>query len=219
MQAEAAFSSEFPSVLADDTLEPSPYQAALFHLRQGLQALCDLSPGADPAKREEHEQLVALQKQVLQLLHIHFAPSGEEMGARFGEVLRHHRDEAGLTQEQLASYSGLSLSYIRKLEQGSKPPARTAVLALCSVAELKLVPSEITSLPAVREYSYRLAPNWYVSPNFDSVQMLHDFSQQLNGGGGSVEQTYIYLDPVSYTHLDVYKRQIPPCASRWVRRP
>ncbi len=87
MQAEAAFSLEFPSVLADDTLEPSPYQAALFHLRQGLQALCDLSPGADPAKREEHEQLVALQKQVLQLLHIHFAPSGEEMGARFGEVL------------------------------------------------------------------------------------------------------------------------------------
>ena len=176
MHAEATFSSEFPSVLADDTLEPSPYQAALFHLRQGLQALCDLSPGADAAKREEHGQLVALQKQVLQLLHIHFAPSGEELGARFGEVLRHHRDEAGLTQEQLASYSGLSLSYIRKLEQGSKPPARTAVLALCSVAELKLVPSEITMLPAVREYSYRLAPNWYVSPNFDSVQMLHDFA-------------------------------------------
>lgn len=194
MHAEATFSSEFPSVLADDTLEPSPYQAALFHLRQGLQALCDLSPGADAAKREEHGQLVALQKQVLQLLHIHFAPSGEELGARFGEVLRHHRDEAGLTQEQLASYSGLSLSYIRKLEQGSKPPARTAVLALCSVAELKLVPSEITTLPAVREYSYRLAPNWYVSPNFDSVQMLHDFAMQLNGGGGSVEQTYVYLD-------------------------
>lgn len=195
MHSEAAFSSEFPSVVAEDTLEPSPYHAALFHLRQGLQALCDLSPGADPAKKEEHEQLVALQKQVLQLLHIHFAPDGEVSGTRqFGDVLRHHRDEAKLTQEQVAAFSGLSLSYVRKLEQGSKPPSRNVLLALCSIADLKLVPTEVTSLPAVREYSYRLAPNWYVSPNFDAVQMIHDFAQQLNGGGGSVEQTYVYLD-------------------------
>ncbi len=194
MEADTAISSEFPSVLADDTLGPSPYQAALFHLRQGLQALCDLSPGSEPGKREEHEQLVSLQRQVLQLLHIHFAPNSEESGARFGDVLRHHRDEAGLTQEQLADYSGLSLSYIRKLEQGKKPPARKAVLALCTVADLKLVPPEVTSLPAVREYSHRLAPNWYVSPGFDSVQMLSDLAEQLNGGGGAVEQTYVYMD-------------------------
>ena len=195
MHSEAAFSSEFPSVLSDDTLEPSPYHAALFHLRQGLQALCDLSPGADPARKEEHEQIIALQKQVLQLLHIHFAPDGEANGnQRFGDVLRHHRDEAKLTQEQLADYSGLSLSYVRKLEQGSKLPSRNVLLALCSVPDLKLVPTEITSLPAAREYSYRLAPNWYVSPNFDSVQMLHDFAQQLNGGGCAIEQTYAYMD-------------------------
>lgn len=195
MHAEASFSSEFPSVISDDSLEPSPYHAALFHLRQGLQALCDLSPGADPTRKEEHEQIIALQKQVLQLLHIHFAPDGEANGTqRFGDVLRHHRDEAKLTQEQLADYSGLSLSYVRKLEQGSKPPSRNVLLALCSVPDLKLVPTEITSLPAVREYSYRLAPNWYVSPNFDSVQMLHDFAQQLNGGGCAIEQTYAYMD-------------------------
>lgn len=199
MHTEAAFSSEFPSVVADDTLGPSSYQAALFHLRQGLQALCDLSPGADPAKKEEHEQLVALQKQVLQLLHIHFAPNSEEAGTQFGNVLRHHRDEAKLTQEQVADYSGLSLSYIRKLEQGSKPPSRNVLLALCSVPDLKLVPPEVTSLPAIREYGFRLAPNWYVSPTFDSLQMLHDFSQQLNGGGGSVEQTYVYMDHQSAT--------------------
>jgi hypothetical protein len=44
-----------------------------------------------------------------------------------------------------------------------------------------------------------LAPNWYVSPTFDSLQMLHDFLQQLNGGGGSVEQTYVYMDHQSAT--------------------
>ena len=131
MQAPAATSSEFPSVLADDTIEPSPYHAALYHLRQGLQALFALSPGADAGKREEHEQIVSLLKQVLQLLHVHFAPEGDDSGFRsFGEVLRQHRDEAGMTQEQLADYAGLSLSYIRKLEQGTKPPARNAVLAL-----------------------------------------------------------------------------------------
>lgn len=198
MQAHAATSSEFPSVLADDTMEPSPYHAALFHLRQGLQALYALSPGSDPAKRSEHEQLITLQREVLQLLHIQFAPEGEESGVRrFGEVLRQHRDEAGMTQEQLADYSGLSLSYIRKLEQGSKPPARNAVLALCSVADLKLVPSEVTTLPAMRESSHRHAPNWYVSPGFDSVQMMSDLAQQLNGGGGSIEQSFVYLDPKS----------------------
>ena len=51
MQAPAATSSEFPSVLADDTIEPSPYHAALYHLRQGLQALFALSPGADAGKQ------------------------------------------------------------------------------------------------------------------------------------------------------------------------
>ncbi len=193
MQVEAAISSEFPSVIGGDTLEPSPYQAALFHLRQGLQALGDLSPGADREKRQAHDELVSLQKQVLQLLHIHFAPA--EDGARhFSDVLRQHRNEAGLTQEQVADYSHLSLSLIRKLERGVKQPGRTALLSLCSVAELKLVPSEITTLPAVREYSHRLAPNWYISPGFDSVQMMSDFGQLLNGGGGSVEQTYVYLD-------------------------
>ena len=79
MQVEAAISSEFPSVIGGDTLEPSPYQAALFHLRQGLQALGDLSPGADREKRLAHDELVSLQKQVLQLLHIHFAPAEDEV--------------------------------------------------------------------------------------------------------------------------------------------
>ena len=140
MEEQAAFSSEFPSVLADDTedtMESSPYRAAMFHLRQGLQALSALSPGSDAEKRSELEQLVKMQKQVLQLLHVHFAPESERNGMRlFGDVLRQHRVDAGLTQEQVAAYSGLSLSYVCKLEQGRKPPARKSVLALCSVCLL-----------------------------------------------------------------------------------
>ena len=195
MEVESAFSSEFPTVLADDTLAPSPYQAALFHFRQGMQALCSLAPGAEPRRRAAREELISMLRDVLKLLHLHFAPESEDIATRpFGDVLRQHRDEAGLTQEQLADYAGVSLSLLRKLEQGSKEPSRSSVLALCSVPDLKLVPQEITTLPAVREASHRLAPNWYISPGFDSVSMLTDLSNQINGGGGALEQTYVYLD-------------------------
>ena len=158
MEVESAFSSEFPTVLADDTLAPSPYQAALFHFRQGMQALCSLAPGAEPRRRAARDELISMLRDVLKLLHLHFAPESEDIATRpFGDVLRQHRDEAGLTQEQLADYAGVSLSLLRKLEQGSKEPSRSSVLALCSVPDLKLVPQEITTLPAVREASL-LAP-------------------------------------------------------------
>ncbi len=194
MQPNADTSSEFPSVISDETMEPSPYQAALFHLRQGLHALAGLSPGKDPEKRKAHEELMLLQRQVLQLLHVHFAPEREAAARRFGDVLRQHREEGGLTQAQLADYSGLSLSLIRKLEQGGNMPTRSSLLGLCSVPELKLVPAEVTTLPAVKEYSHQLAPNWYISPGFDSMSMMSDLAQQMNGSGGNIEQTYAYLD-------------------------
>ena len=195
MQAEPAIQTEFPSLRAADTQEPSPYQAALFHLRQGLQALTDLSPGRSRGKRQARDELVALQKQVLQLLHLHFAPDTESISGRpFGEALRQHRDESGFTQEQLAEHAGLSASLVRKLEQGSKLPTRDTLLRLCSVPELKLIPQEISTLPAIRERSYRLAPNWYVPPGFDSMKMLSEFTSQINGGGGAIEQTHVYLD-------------------------
>jgi len=195
MDAASTFSSEFPSVLDTDSLAPSAYQAAMFHLRQGLQAVYDLLPGTESTRKQEQSELIALLKQVIQLLHIQFAPTDETSGERrFGDVLRQHRDEAGLTQEQVAAFSSLSLSLVRKLEQGSMYPSRNALLALCTVPDLKLVPNEITTLPATREQGHRLAPNWYVSPGFDSVSMLTEFTNQINGGGGAIEQTHAYLD-------------------------
>lgn len=198
MQPEAAVSSEFPSVISDDTSQTSAYQAALFHLRQGLQALCELSPGKDREKKDAHEEVLVLQRQILQLLHLHFSPERETSGARsFGDVLRQHREEAGLTQAQLAAFSNLSISLVRKLEQGWNMPTRATLLALCSVADLKLVPAEVTTLPSMREDSHRLAPNCYLSPGFDAVSMMTELGQQMNGSGGAIEQTYIYLDPKS----------------------
>lgn len=195
MEAPTTYSSEFPSLLETDSLAPSAYQAAMFHLRQGLKALCDLAPSGDSPKRIEHGELLALLRQVIQLLHIQFSQTNsEQTERRFGDILRQHRDEAGFTQEQLAEYSGVSLSLLRKLEQGSMYPSRNALLGLCSVPDLKLVPREITTLPATRDPSHRLAPNCYISPGFDSVAMLSELSMQINGGSGALEQTHAYLD-------------------------
>lgn len=194
MQPNAAVSSEFPSVIGGNALEPSPFEAAMFHLRQGLAALCDLTPGKDPQKKEAHEEVISLQKQVLQLLHVNFAPDTTEDERKFGSVLSQHREEAGLTQTQLAEFTGLSLSLIRRLEQDDIKPSRKALLALCSVPELKLVPTEVTTIPTTRPLGHRSASNWYVSPGFDAMQMMSDLAQQINGSGGSIEQTYIYLD-------------------------
>ena len=198
MEMNVEVSSEFPSLVAEPEEGPSPYQSAQFHLRQALQALSDLAPGKDREKRKAHDDVLLLVRQVLQFLHVHFSPEREATGARhFGDLLRQHRAEAGLTQQQLADYSGLSISLIRKLEQSDTLPTRNSLLGLCSVAELKLVPPEVTTLPADREQHHRVAPNWYMSPGFDSVAMMADLNQQINGSGGTIEQTYVYLDPKS----------------------
>jgi transcriptional regulator with XRE-family HTH domain len=194
MESASESSSEFPSIILDDTAGSAPYLAAQFHLRQALQALSDLAPGKDPEKRKAQDDVMILLRQVLQFLHVHFSPEREATGAqRFGELLRQHRSAAGLTQRQLANYSGLSISLIRKLEQGDTQPTRSSLLGLCSVGELRLVPPEVTAVPTIPDQQ-RLAPNWYISPGFDSVSMIDDLAQVMNGSGGSIEQTYVYLD-------------------------
>lgn len=198
MEISAEFSAEFPSLVAEQETEPSPYQSAQFHLRQALQALTDLAPGKDPERRKAHADVLLLLRQVLQFLHVYFSPERDATGAqRFGDLLRQHRTTAGLTQQQLADYSGLSISLIRKLEQSDTLPTRNSLLGLCGVAELSLVPPEVTMLPTTREHRHHAAPNFYMSPGFDSVTMMAELNQQINGSGGSVEQTYVYLDPQS----------------------
>lgn len=51
----------------------------------------------------------------------------------FGEVLARHRRAAGLSQADLAEAATLSLSYLRKLEQGSSEPSGLAII--CQLAD------------------------------------------------------------------------------------
>ncbi len=56
------------------------------------------------------------------------------------------------------------------------------------------MPSALGVHDTGREGGARVAPNWYVPPGFDAVQMINDLGQQLNGSGGNIEQTHVYLD-------------------------
>jgi transcriptional regulator with XRE-family HTH domain len=55
----------------------------------------------------------------------------------FGDLLRRHRDVAGLTQEELAQKAGLSVPTISNLERGrSQTPYRATVRSLAGALEL-----------------------------------------------------------------------------------
>ncbi len=56
------------------------------------------------------------------------------MDRLFGEMLRTLRQNAGLSQRQLAQRAGLDFSYISKMENGRlPPPAADTIVLLCQI--------------------------------------------------------------------------------------
>lgn len=55
-----------------------------------------------------------------------------------GANVRRLRREAQLTQEQFAEASGLSVSYLQKVERGAVDPSATTLVALASALETSL---------------------------------------------------------------------------------
>jgi HTH-type transcriptional regulator/antitoxin HipB len=50
--------------------------------------------------------------------------------ASVGPAIRHYREEAGLTQEELAAMAGLNRSYLSELEQGRETQQMRRILRL-----------------------------------------------------------------------------------------
>ena len=57
--------------------------------------------------------------------------------AAFGQVLRAHREKAGLTQKGLAEKMKASLSAVKKMEHGDHSPTLQTVLILCRGLEIE----------------------------------------------------------------------------------
>src|SRR5947209_18556615 len=60
--------------------------------------------------------------------------SGERGTTSFGELLRGHRGRRGLTQEELAERSGLSVQGISALERGARRAPRTTTIEVLAGA-------------------------------------------------------------------------------------
>ncbi|AZN39544.1 helix-turn-helix domain-containing protein [Paenibacillus albus] len=59
----------------------------------------------------------------------------------FGQLLKQHRMEFGLSQEELAFQAELDRTFISLLENGKRQPTLNTIFSLCEALHLK--PSEI----------------------------------------------------------------------------
>ena len=111
----------------------------------------------------------------------------------FAQTVRRCRKAAGLTQAQLAERSGLSLNTIKHLESAAHAPTQSTLLRLLAVKELGI---DSRSLPWQHSAptDFGMAPNCWIAPGYDPIGMFTDLLELLSGRGGSLEQTYSYLD-------------------------
>lgn len=104
----------------------------------------------------------------------------------FGDELRLKRERAGLSQMKLAVKVGVDERTIRNLEADRVKPSPDTLTRLRGVAELAL------EEPATA--CDELVPNAWFAPHVDALRLHNDMHEALNGHGGMIEQTYLYLD-------------------------
>lgn len=69
---------------------------------------------------------------------------------------------------------------------------------LQSVPELRIDPSPIgPQIISRRRKTEDLLPNCWLAPEYDALKLHNEMTMLLNGRGGHLEQTYLYLDPSS----------------------
>ncbi|MBQ3169297.1 MAG: helix-turn-helix transcriptional regulator [Clostridia bacterium] len=76
-----------------------------------------------------------------------------------GKRIRDHRRALGLTQEQLAEKTGVSISFIGHIERGSRKASLDTLVAICNAMNMSpavlLQDSLICDLPVVPEETSR----------------------------------------------------------------
>ena len=110
---------------------------------------------------------------------------------QINEIIKKRRKELGLTLKQVAEQLGVSESLISRYE--SKDVKNMGIDKIAPLAEiLKCTPAYLIDVYKRQElYSYSLSFIHYFISSFTSSNVIEVF----------------YLIAVSYTHLDVYKRQ------------
>lgn len=89
----------------------------------------------------------------------------------WGQLLRQARETAGLSQQALATRAGLNVSYISRLERGSRRPRRQALLRLAAALQIK--GSELV--------------DWLTACDLASLPLLSRLPALQPGGGAAAE--------------------------------
>lgn len=134
----------------------------------------------------------------------HRMETAKEIPQSFGDLLRQRRESAGLSQTALAKRAKVDRATIRNIEAGHTDPAAGTLRRLRQVAEL--------GLPAEEQGSG--GPQWeqdhWIGALYDPMRLASDCTAMLNGPGGTLEQTYAYIDGqgaadwYSYSNADAY---------------
>lgn len=108
----------------------------------------------------------------------------------FGELLRSRREEAGMSVAELARKVGVVRTTIHNIEQGLTTASPQTLKRLAALKSLRL-----TELDASQEASLDAS----FTQQYDPMKMVKGMDSILNGPGGQLEQSLLYLDPQSAT--------------------
>lgn len=140
------------------------------------------------APNRQTEDAAQLMRAAIAMLTTPDAGSADSSARSLGELLRKRRELAELSLRDVAKLAGLSKNTIHHIEQGLHTPSTETLRRIWSVAELGLSAADMSTPPT----DWR--PNSWVPQGYAPVQMTRDLIQLVNGPGGSIEQTYLYID-------------------------
>lgn len=111
----------------------------------------------------------------------------------FGQLVVSLRAAAGLTRRELSQRSGLSEKTIWNVEECSNVPTHATVLRLLAVKELGLTTEQVP-WQQKSTVDFGATPNCWIAPGYEPLKLFTELFDVLNGPGGDVEQTFVYLD-------------------------
>jgi transcriptional regulator with XRE-family HTH domain len=109
-------------------------------------------------------------------------------GRALGDLVRSRRKAAKLSLLDVSKSAGIHKNTVHNIEQGTHSPSADTLRRLFGVPELKLSTADLTS--PLSDWQ----PNSWVAHGYDPVQMTLELIRLVNGSGGSMEQTFLYLD-------------------------
>ncbi len=165
-----------------------------------VQRMLEHLPSEERAARATYETALGLMQAALSVLTRH-TEVDDVRGVldpvrfrAFASMLHQRRRAARMSREELGARAGLHASTIRNIERVKQAPSRTTLCRLLAVPELGLQVKDIADDVAVDP---AWQPNAWFAPRYDAARLFGEMVEMLAGPGGTLEQTYLYLDPQS----------------------